>query len=198
MLAPNYSANDFQAALQKLMPRGRVWPTSPDSIQAKTLYGLAGIFEKNSADAAALLKDAFPLTTIGLLPEWESTLGLPDPIIGQLPTIQQRQALVVARLCNMGGQSIPYIIGYAANLGFIITITEFAPARIGKSRIGDPLYGPAWAFAWQVNGASVTVTRSRVGSSVVGEALCVWGNEQLFNELNRISPAHTVIIYSLS
>ena len=78
MLAPNYSANDFQAALQKLMPRGRVWPTSPDSIQAKTLYGLAGIFEKNSADAAALLKDAFPLTTIGLLPEWESTLGLPD------------------------------------------------------------------------------------------------------------------------
>ena len=198
MSAPVFSADDYRAALQSLLPRGKAWPRDQDATQAKVLAGLTGIYAKNSADAVQLLVDAFPGTMYAMLPEWESALGFPDPNIGLLPTIAQRRALVLARFAGVGGQSINYMIGFAANLGYAVSIKQFVPARVGRARVGQPLYGPAWAHAWQVNAPLNTVTKSRVGSSVVGEPLAVWGNAQMQYELNKIAPAHTVLIFSLT
>ena len=198
MLAPNLTTADFVAALSAFLPRGRVWPKSPDSVQGQALFGFAGLFAKNSSDASALLADIFPPSTYELLPEWEATLGLPDPLVGQLPTIRQRVAMVVERFCNGGGQSVPYIIGFAANLGYTITITEFSPSRVGQSRAGSPLNAAAWSHAWRVNVATNTVSWSRIGATVAGEPICVWGNTQLWAELARVCPAHTILMTNLT
>jgi uncharacterized protein YmfQ (DUF2313 family) len=198
MLAPNFTAANFLAAMQALLPRGRVWPRDADAVQTQVLSGLAPCYERQTARANYLLIDSFPSTTYELLPEWESTLGLPDPCAGVAPTVQQRRTQVVARLTNVGGASIPYIVGFAASLGYAISITQFAPARVGQSRVGQPLCGVAWAFAWQINASLNTIVRSRVGAAAVGEPLAAWGNAVLECELRAVMPAHTIPIFSYS
>lgn len=181
MTAPLYSAADYLAALQSLMPRGRAWPRDPDATQARALAGLAPTYERQNQRANQLLVDAFPATTVELLPEWESALGLPDPLAGAAPTIEARRAQVLARFVGAGGQSIPYITAYALNLGYAITVTQFAPARVGMLRVGMPVYGPDFAHVWQIN----------VPLDAESDAL-------LEPALRKIAPAHTVVIFNYS
>lgn len=198
MSAPQYSAADYLAALQALMPRGRAWPRDADAVQTQVLSGLAPSYTRQNARANQLLVDAFPTTTIELLPEWEETLGLPDPCAGVSPTVYARRAQVVARIKSQGGQSAAYFIALAASLGYVVTITQFAPPRVGQARVGQPLNGSAWAHAWQINAALNTIVRSRVGTSTVGEPLAYWSNAVLECELREVMPAHTVLIFLYS
>lgn len=196
MSAPQYSAADYLAALQSLMPRGPVWPRDGDATLTKLLAGLTPIYERQNARSNQLLVDAFPASTLELLPEWEETLGLPDPCAGLSPSVAQRRAQVVARLIAVGGQSAPYYIAYALALGYVITIKNFASARAGMLRAGDPLRGPAWAHAWQVNAPINTVQRMQVGAGRAGDALATWGNAVLECALREVMPSHTVLIFS--
>lgn len=198
MSAPNYSAADYLSAMQVLMPRGRVWPKDADAIQTQALSGLVQVYARNTARANNLLIDAFPGKGVELLPQWEATLGLPDPCAGVAPTVAARNAQVLARFTRTGGQSAAYYISYAAALGYTVTITQFAPARVGQSRVGQPLCGTAWAFAWQINAPLNTVTRSLVGSARAGDPLASWGNAVLQCEITEVIPAHTIPIFSYS
>lgn len=198
MPAPLYSTDDYLAALQALLPRGRVWPRDPDATQTKALSGLTQSYARNNLRAGQLLVDAFPATTFQLLPEWESTLGLPDPCAGASPTTQGRRTQVIARFTGIGGQSAAYMIAFAKSLGYTITITQYAPARVGQSRVGQPLCGAPWAHAWRVNSSLNTVVRSRVGTSAVGEPLASWSNAVLECELKAIAPAHSTVFFAYS
>jgi uncharacterized protein YmfQ (DUF2313 family) len=195
MPAPTLTSADFLRAFQVLMPRGRVWPRDSDAVQAEVFTGLTQIYARSTARANYLLVDAFPATTYELLPEWEATLGLPDPCAGTAPTIQQRRNQVVARLSNSGGQSVAYFVNFAANLGYQISIENFAPARASQARCGDADYGKDWAFAWSVGLPLSSVTYARAGQSAAGEPLASWGNAVLQCELNDVKPAHTILLF---
>jgi len=179
------------------MPRGRVWPKDSDAVQTQVLTALSQEFERTTTDANALLVDEFPATTLNLLPEWEASLGLPDPCAGESSTIQARRGQVVARLIATGGQSAAYFIGVAAALGYSITITQFSAFHFG-STFGSPLCGTDWAFAWQVNAPQFTVNKFKFGQSVFGEPFASWGNTVLQCELQQLAPAHTIVIFSYS
>jgi uncharacterized protein YmfQ (DUF2313 family) len=198
MKAPAYTAADYLAALQACMPRGRVWPRESDSTQSKALSGLTQIYERHNARANHILDEALPSTTYELLPEWEATLGLPDPCAGPSPTIQGRRAQVVARFTNSGGQSVPYLVKFAADLGYTITITQFTPAKAGMLKAGQPLCGPDWAHAWRVNAPINTIHPFVAGSSAAGEPLSSSGNAVLECELQAIKPAHTTLFFKYS
>ena len=191
-----FSAAQFHAALQALFPRGPIWSREPGSVISAVCGILVAPYARNSDRAEFLLVDAFPATANELLPEWEATLGLPDPCAGEAPTLQQRQAQVVARLTYSGGARVADIIAFAESLGYAITITQFAPAVAGRLRAGQPALGAAWAFAWQINAPSTTVTSFRAGTSAAGEPLTAFGNAVLECELRRIAPAHTVVIFT--
>lgn len=178
MSAPNYSAADFLGAKQSLMPRGPVWPRDPDATLTLTLKGLVVVTAGNNAAANALLVDAFPLTAVDLLPEWEATLGLPDPCLGSAPTLAQRQASVAARLLALGGASVAYFTQYALTLGFTVQIVQYAAFRCGFSRMGDRLGDTNWNFVWHV--------------LVSGGAL-----DLLKCEISRVLPAHTLALLDL-
>lgn len=195
MAAPVLLAQNFLNALQSLLPRGLVWPRDPDAVQTKALMGLAPTYERNTSRANYLLVDAFPATTNELLPEWEETLGLPDPCAGTSPTMQQRRAQVVARFANSGGQSAPYFIAFAANLGYEITVLNYQPAYAGQARCGDPCNGEAWAFAWAVIAPLSTIIYARAGQSTAGDPLAGWGNAVLQCEMDALKPAHTVLLF---
>jgi len=193
-----FKAADFSAAMQALLPRGRVWPRDGDAVVTSVLSGLAPSTARNAASATALLVDAFPATTIGLLPEWEQSLGLPDPCAGPSPTLQARRNQVVAMLTGIGGQSVPYIENFAAALGFTVTITKFAPARAGWTRAGQPGGGAAWAHAWQVNAPLNSIQRAQCGIATAGSPLAWWGNAVLECQIRAVAPAHTTVIFAYS
>lgn len=194
-MGARYAAPDYQSALWGLMPRGRVWAREPGSTQDLVLGAFAPAFERSDERAVELLADAFPETTDELLPDWESTLGLPDPCAGPSPTLQQRRAQVGARFTNSGGQSANYFIDYAARLGFEVTITQYTPFRAGAQGCGSPLGGADWVHVWSINAPETNVTPFRVGQSAAGEPLQAFGNAVLECELRAIAPAHTILTF---
>lgn len=196
MAAPQFSAQDYLQALQALLPRGHVWPRDADATQTKLVAALARVYERTNLRADQLLSDAFPATTFELLPEWEETLGLPDPCAGPAPTVGARRAQVVARVKAQGGQSVAYLTAFAASLGYTITITQYVPARAGLLKAGQPLNGPDWAHAWSVTAPGNTVTHAQAGTLAAGEPLAYWGNTVLGCELAEVKPAHSTLFFN--
>ncbi len=193
-----YSDEACVAAFQRLLPTGPIWPRDPASTQAQTILPLVKGYTRNADAALALLTDAFPLAPVQLLPEWQRTLGLPDPCAGPSPTLQVAQQQVNACFVASGGQSQAYFIGVAAALGYTITITQFAPFRAGRSRAGDPANGQDWAFTWQINAPPIVIEYFRAGDATAGEPLATWGNAVLQCEMQRLSPAHTILMFNYS
>lgn len=150
-----FSQQDYINALRACLPRGKAWPKTQDSIQGMLLAGLVGLIEQVDSDAQDLLVDAFPISTVNLLPEWEDTLGLPDPCLGSSPTQAQRQASVAARFTAVGNANAQFYIDYAAKLGYTITVSTNVPFRIGLNRIGDPIQDWNWYFALTISGPSI-------------------------------------------
>ena len=196
MPAPIYSAADYQQSLANLAPTGRAWPRDPGSTLMGIFGALSPSYARNSASALALLEDVVPTQTLNLLPEWEASLGLPETYAPVGQTVAQRQSAVSAKWAARGGQSQAYFTHLAATLGVAITITQFAPARVGVLRVGQPLYGVAWAHTWQINMPTFVVQPFRVAENSVGDALNTWGTTYVQQRLMAASPAHTNLIFN--
>ena len=188
-----FTDDDFSQALRNLLPRGRAWNTDAGSVQGQAVSAYAPTFRRNSDSALELVVDAFPASTVNLLNEWESTLGLPDPCAGVSPTLQARRNQVVARFSSTGGQSVSDFVAFAAGLGYAITVRQYAPFRVGQSACGDPLSGQDWAHTWAVETSQNTPSYFRTGRARLGEALSTWGNAVLECEIQSIAPSHTIL-----
>lgn len=199
MPIPVASAIDYLWQFQRLLPRGRVWHRGWGTLQAADLLTLMPTWARLHARANELIAEVFPCTTTEMLPEWEATLGLPDPCVQPpLATIQQRTAAVCGKFVARGGSSQGYFIGLAASLGYQIEIETFKPFRVGQSRTGDRLYGVEWTFAWRivVQAAPGVIVFFRVGRSSTGEYLRTWGIALLQCALDGSAPANTIPIWA--
>lgn len=194
MVAPFFSADMFRLALLRLLPRGPIWSRDPDGLPSRLAAIWGKSFARNSQRAATLLVDAFPSTTQELLPEWEASLGLPDPCAGESPTIGQRRAQVVARLTDSGGYSIAYYVNFAKTLGYDISIQEFERSYFGR-KFGQKFGGRDWAYTWQVSVPQFTVFRNKFGS-VFGEPFASWGAVVVQCEFLGRKPAHTILNFT--
>lgn len=197
-VAFTYTASDYVAAMFALGHRGRAWTIDPGTVRASVMTGLAQTYVRSGARAVNLITDASPATTYELIPEWEKSLGLPDPCTPLNPSTQQRQAAILAKFIATGGQTVPYFIGVASVLGYTITITEYSTFRLGISHFGDPLAGPGWESVWQVNAPTITATRFKFGRGVFGDPFWSVGNTELECRLRAIAPAHTILRFSYS
>lgn len=198
MPLPSYTAEDFGEGLLRLLPSGRAWPREVDAVMPQVVRAQGQSHARLQARTNYLLTDAFPASSVELLPEWEASVGLPDPCAGEDQTIAQRQAHVVARLTQCDGPSLPSLAAFAEALGYQITITEFAPARADLLVADAPVYDPAWAFAWQVNAPAVEVAYFSADMSFADEPLETFSDSVLACELIRLSPSHTIIIFAYS
>lgn len=151
MAAPLFQVNDYVAAMQALLPRGFAWPRDPDATLTGVLQGLAPVYYRINQAANGLLVDAFPATTVYLMPEWNATLGLPGATGYAGSDVPTQQAQIVAQLIDSGGQSAAYFIELAAAFGLTIRINGYRPFR-ANDRVNDPIYGKAWAHVWRVFG----------------------------------------------
>ncbi len=163
---PVFSVDDFTQAMLNLTPQGRVWAKQPQSNLYMMLRALVGSFYRMNISANNLLLDIFPPTTIDLLKEWQETCGLPDPCADQQQTFIEQRDQVVSRIIDTGGQSIPYLIAFAANLGFTITITE--GLGMTQTNISETNYSYINEdfFNWYIHSSLFTETIAQTNLSI--------------------------------
>ena len=183
--------------MPRLLPQGRAWRRDSGSNLSALFLALAPAYTRNTEAAAQVLIDASPATTDNLLVEWENSLGLPDPCTAANPSLQQRRAAVRAKWGARGSLTIPYFIGLAANLGFAITIREFAPFSVDMP-CDMPLNGPEWAFVWQVNAPQITTFYFSADRSSVDDPLESYDAGELVCRIRADAPAETLVLFKFS
>ena len=201
-MAPNYAGlgpADYQDVVgQKLPPTGLAWPRRVGSIfQGFWNVFANGLAAFHAASAQLTEVEAFPPTSVQLLPRWEGVLDLPDPCLGTNPVTSARQAAVQARLAATGGQSVPYYEDLASNLGGSISITEYAPWRWGVDPLWAPLRCEAWANVWLVTLLGDAAFVFQWGVSATWEPFWTIANGPIQCEIQRLSPAHTHVNFTL-
>jgi uncharacterized protein YmfQ (DUF2313 family) len=128
-----------------------------------------------------LFDEMSPIRTVELMTEWETVWGLPDPCTGQLDTLSERRAAILARVRSVGGQSPGFFIRLAESLGYTITIDE----NVG----GDPT-------VWRVNAPETTVRWARAGQARSGDQIRTWGNDILECAILSANPAHLTVLFA--
>ncbi|PDT05694.1 hypothetical protein CO666_03565 [Rhizobium chutanense] len=150
------------------------------------------------ADAEAMMVEVDPRAANNFLADFERCLG-PDPCgrdLGGLP-VAERQRLAHRRWTARGGQSIPYFVQLAANLGVSITIEEFWPSRAGSMRAGRPVRAEGCQFVFRVHVPGlVTVVNLKAGSGRAGQRLGSFKLSSIECDLRRVKPAHTQITFA--
>lgn len=213
---PTQREREYADSLGAHLPRGEVWARPEGSTWQRLLLGLAGELSRAAGRALDLEREIDPRTTIELIPEWEEFLGLPDPCAGPAPDLLTRRAAVVAKLLDGGGATAAYLIALAARLGYLVTIHEHKPFRMGVGRMGDPLDGPGnpffmgvgrmgdrlgpynlWAGVFDVVAPEFTERWFRMGSTM-GTPLRTIGNEILECAIRRAAPAHLLPHFTYS
>jgi uncharacterized protein YmfQ (DUF2313 family) len=194
---PAFGDVDYQQAMVRLLPSGRAWRTDLGAKLSAFLLALAPTYRRSTEAAAQLIVDARPDTTQNLLPEWESSLGLPDQCSLPNPSMLQRAAAVRMKWGARGSLSIPYFISLATALGFTITITEFRTFAAGMP-CGSPDCGPAWAFAWQVNALQGFTFHFQAGHSAAGDPLTSYDATELVCRITANRPAETTVFFTFS
>jgi uncharacterized protein YmfQ (DUF2313 family) len=191
---PAFGDADYQQAMLRLLPRGRVWRRDPASTLSAVMLAVAPTYTRSTAAAAQVLVDASPATTVNLLDEWESSLGLPDPCTAPNPSIEQRQAAVRAKWGARGALTPAYFIAMAAALGFTITITEFTPFAVDMA-CDLALYEPEWAFIWQVTAPGGSTFYFSVDESSVDDPLETYDAGELVCRITQDAPAGTLVFF---
>ena len=190
---------DFEAAVaQKLPPRGLAWPRLPGGVFQGFWSAIAdGLAAFHARETQLTDVEAFPPASVELLPDWEAVLGLPDPCLGANPVTAARQAAVAAKLAATGGQSVPYFVELAANLGAAITVTEYAPWRWGVDAMWSAWRNASWAYVWLVTLADPAAFEFEWGVSAMWEPFWQIANGPVQCEIQRLAPAHTQVNFTL-
>ncbi len=186
--------DQYRAQLQALLPQGSAWPTDLSATMSRLLQAMAAGLARVHNRGRDLIEEVDPRTSVELLSDWERICGLPDPCSGTPESLAERRDQVVARLAARGGQSVPFFIEVAKNLGYDVTITEFRSFTC-VSNCNDILSQGDWRFAWQVNAPEETV-RDFTAISACNEPLRSWGNEPLECTISRLKPANTIVIFT--
>lgn len=188
---------------QALLPKGPAWTRARDAVLTRLLSFFANIYAGVDNRAAFLAHDANPANSTELLPDWEKVCGLPDECAActgdTLQTLGERRTNVVTRLTAIFSPTIGYFEQTAHNMGFDVKIEEMRPFIAGWSRCGDRLNGPHsvrhYLKIYILNESRVVLFRA--GAAQIGDKLgTIRYAAELECVLNKLKPAHIIIIYS--
>lgn len=188
--------DDYRAQLVALLPRGPAWDAADGGGLDVLLTAQAAGLARVDLRAADLVREVFPGTVYELLAEWESSVGLPDECTVPGGSLAERRAALAGKLAAQGGQSIAYYLGVLAALGFpAARISELRPCVHGR-RYGARRYGAwMWGRVWMVHLPAVGDRRRRNGEPF-GERYGYGGNAAVECVINRIKPAHTIVLFA--
>ncbi len=194
-----FSSSSYLKLLQSLLPKGRAWTRSPDSILTQVLTGLSIELSRVDDQVFQLIKERDTRATSLLLTEHELDLGLPDDCLPLGVSIAERRTTANSRLISLGGLNKQYYIDLALTMGYTITIDEFTPFWCGSGGSGEPCGAQETIFYWRVNidTAGFPIIYFISGASESGDPLISTGIDAtpLICYLEKLKPAHTIVIY---
>jgi uncharacterized protein YmfQ (DUF2313 family) len=181
-----HSVDQWGDALLQQMPRGKAWPRDPDAYLPKYVRGFAKRLADLELSADGLLLEMRPETTVQLLPEWETYLGLPECEVTE-QSFERRRAAVVEKYHRKGGLQTWQIEQIAAALGFTVKVYEQWPHNVLRD-INYPLYPASTRFVLRVDVYGIPEERFTVLDNVLTP---LRGNTPLVLEcvLNRLKLA---------
>jgi uncharacterized protein YmfQ (DUF2313 family) len=176
---------DYQGALLVASPPGDAFPRNPNTLRGKVLLAMGdGLSRAEQTAIDLVVKELDPRTATYMFPEWLALTGIPEQ-----PTHAQTVALIMARIRNLGGQSIQHFIDLAASIGFTIQIGRHSPRRYGSAVYGGYYADDQWAFVWDVIAPLTTRAFRSYGSAKYGEPYSTWGNTLLEQTIRRFQPS---------
>ncbi|AJY43538.1 DUF2313 domain-containing protein [Burkholderia humptydooensis] len=184
--------NEHAELLGRLLP-----PVSYDPRESHLAVELAAegkALDRAFADAETIVNGITPFFAQQLLPDWERVCGI-TPAVDT--TLQQRVSIVVAKVNETGGMSIPYFTRLAAALGYRIEIIEPDPFRVDENSVGDALWIEDIIYEWGVvvHGAPTLEIYFRVDESAVGEPLLTFADPILEAVFEDLKPADTFVYF---
>jgi len=159
----------------------------------KLLMAFAVELEKFEDAVTDLRREAVPGLSRSLLDRWETDLGLPDDVPLPYQSVEERAQIAHAKYtANYSGQSKEFFIEYAAKLGAVITIQEYAGYtsifRVDKNRVDRmPVEG--------IDGSRLWSLHSKYKWTIEVISLDTVSLEYLQYRIGEIAPAHTIIIW---
>jgi uncharacterized protein YmfQ (DUF2313 family) len=179
------TALQYARMLKNLLPRGRIWSKSENSVLFQVLHGAGEEFSRLEGRMDDLLLEAIPSTATELLTEWETEFAIAEP----KTTTALRRGEIKAQLIAVGGQNPQYYIDIAAELGYSVTIQEFEAALCGIVVCGEPVGGLDNIFHWLVyiDPTDAGYVESRMTNLTL-----------LINEIKTRKPAHTRVLFDFN
>lgn len=158
--------------------------------------GFARSLSEGEEAAERLVNEIDPRAANYLLHDFERVLGA-DPCGRDfnVSTTAQRQRRAHQRWTATGGQSIPYFIEIARNLGVDIRIEEFWPSIANDMVAGTPLIPEGEQFIWRVKLKLAKPVFFISGSSEAWERLYDFALSDVECVLRRLKPAHTTLVF---
>lgn len=193
-----YSANDYDQALSRLLPRGPIWQRTPGSMLDSILHAIAAEFARVDAQADHVIEESDPRTSFNLLENWFTDWGIPSPCLAALadPTLEEKRRELITKITSSRSLTARFFMDVAESLGYEATIETFEAFTV-KDRVNKGLYGLEW------NTAYAMAIRVKANSSqklfnvtwTADQPLAVWG-DRLFECLMReLVPAHVTAIF---
>ncbi len=180
---------DFVLAL---LPQGHAWSRDPDTELANLCEAVGEEFRRIELRVDALIEESDPRTVYELIDEWEKDWGLPGHCY--VPqTLQERRNVLVNKMVSVEDQSRQTYIDRAAQIGYTITITEYASGDSVPGHAEIPAADAAYVI--QVNAPLDNQQFLHCGDPI-GEPFSTWGNELLECDLSGIKQAHKILIFS--
>jgi uncharacterized protein YmfQ (DUF2313 family) len=210
------SGDDYADAQLGLLPRGQAWPRYEGSTLVQAITGIAEYWGAVDGRAADLLEtESDPRATLELLPDWLRNWGIPDECIKQPMSIDEQRKSLVGKMTLMGAQSRNFFVAVAADIGYVIYISEYAPYMCGVSQVGDTRgqFNPSdpYQYRWQlgpeemrfywtvhVSGQRFVYFRCNGSQTGIDRLLLIGLFDDLECILRKWKPAHTDIIFDYS
>jgi len=183
----------FKALFRKLFPQGKAWQFEADSALSNLSDGMAIEPSRLDGRVSDFLIELNPATTTQLIDAWEADVGIPNECEPVATTLEQRRIAVIRKLKlqGRGGASRAFFEFLASEFGYTATVNDCFPARAGRLRAGDRLFGMLWLHWFQVQSENYVVTDFRAGANRSGERLREFYNSELECVIERSKPAHT-------
>lgn len=151
--------------LQQLMPVGKAWSRDASSDLHRLVNTLAKRYQRAEVNAHKLRSEMRPETTVQMMDDWETYLGLPECSSSNI-TFEARRAAVVEKHHRKGGLAAWQIQKLCEDLGFEVEVKEARPHHCLRSCM-SPIYPSRFRYLLLIKVSKIPNGRFTVTDNVL-------------------------------
>jgi uncharacterized protein YmfQ (DUF2313 family) len=181
------SYKEYARLLMSLLPRGRFWTRSKDSVLYEFMQGCGDELSRIEGRAEDLINEAYPTQIQETFEEWEADFALPDEGKDISSIDSERRERIHAKLVATGQQNAEYFEDIASALGYTIEIEGIQKSLAGLMTAGSSVATNDYScFYWFVN-IDVTAKMQQYFTKA--------NISQLIIDITKWKPAHTIVLF---